>query len=86
MELLKSAAHSGALGCTRDIIREPMVVVKHLLDPAMESLITRVVHLLLPMYIITCGLYYKCLTIITYDRNDSGQYYKTTIVVKASLS
>jgi hypothetical protein len=27
---------------------------------------------------------YKCFTIIIYDHNDSGQYYKTTIVVKAS--
>ncbi len=34
----------------------------------------------------TSGLYYKCFTIVIYDRNDSGQYYKTTIVVKASLS
>jgi hypothetical protein len=30
----------------------------------------------------TCGLYYKCFTIIIYDRNDSGQYYKTTIMIK----
>jgi hypothetical protein len=35
---------------------------------------------------IICGLYYKCFTIIIYDRNDSGQYYKTMIVVKAILS
>ena len=34
----------------------------------------------------TCGLYYKSFTIIIYDRNDSGQYYKTKITVKASLS
>jgi len=27
----------------------------------------------------SCGLYYKCFTI--YDRNDSGQYYKTTIMI-----
>jgi hypothetical protein len=32
------------------------------------------------------GLYYKCFTIVIYDRNDSGQYYKTTITVKASLN
>ncbi len=32
------------------------------------------------------GLYCKCFTIVIYDNNDSGQYYKTTIVVKASLS
>ncbi len=32
------------------------------------------------------GLYYKCFMIVIYDRNDSGQYYKSTIVVKASLS
>jgi hypothetical protein len=25
----------------------------------------------------TSGLYYKCLTIIIYDRNDIGLYYKT---------
>ncbi len=29
----------------------------------------------------TCGLYYKCFTIIIYDHNDSGQYYKTTITI-----
>jgi hypothetical protein len=34
----------------------------------------------------TCGLYYKCFTIVIYDRNDSVQYYKTMIVVKTSLS
>jgi hypothetical protein len=34
----------------------------------------------------SCGQYYKCFTIIIYDRNDSGQHYKTVIVVKASLS
>jgi hypothetical protein len=28
-----------------------------------------------------CGLYYKCFTIVIYDRNDSGQYYKTTIMI-----
>ncbi len=27
------------------------------------------------------GLYYKQVTIIIYDRNDSGQYYKTTIMI-----
>jgi hypothetical protein len=27
------------------------------------------------------GLYYKCFTIVIYDRNDSGQYYKTTITI-----
>ncbi len=32
------------------------------------------------------GLYYKLLTIVIYDSNAIGQYYKTTIVVKASLS
>jgi hypothetical protein len=30
---------------------------------------------------IICGMYYKCFTIIIYDRNDSGQYYKTTIKI-----
>jgi hypothetical protein len=29
----------------------------------------------------TCGLYYKCFTIVIYNRNDSGQYYKTTITI-----
>ncbi len=29
----------------------------------------------------TCGLYYKSFTIIIYDRNDSGQYYKTMITI-----
>jgi hypothetical protein len=29
----------------------------------------------------SCGLYYKCFTIIIYNHNDSGQYYKTTIMI-----
>ncbi len=29
------------------------------------------------IFIISCGLYYKCLTIVIYDRNDIGLYYKT---------
>ncbi len=29
----------------------------------------------------TCGLYYKQVTIVIYDCNDSGQYYKTTIMI-----
>ncbi len=29
----------------------------------------------------TSGLYYKCFMIVIYDRNDSGQYYKTTITI-----
>jgi len=28
-----------------------------------------------------CGLYYKQVTIVIYDRNDSGQYYKTSITI-----
>ncbi len=32
------------------------------------------------------GLYYKHFTIVIYDRNDSGQHYKTAITAKASLS
>jgi len=32
------------------------------------------------------GVYYKCFTIVIYDRNDSGQYNKTMIIVEASLS
>ncbi len=27
------------------------------------------------------GLYYKCFTIVSYDRNDSGKYYKATIMI-----
>jgi hypothetical protein len=35
------------------------------------------------MYAANCGLYYKSFMIVIYDRNDSGQYYKTinTIVI-----
>ncbi len=29
----------------------------------------------------TSGLYYKQVTIVIYDCNDSGQYYKTTITI-----
>ncbi len=32
----------------------------------------------------TCGLYYKKFTIVIYDCNAIGQYYKTTIVVMAN--
>ncbi len=32
----------------------------------------------------SCGLCYKNFTIVIYDRNAIGQYYKTTIVVMAS--
>ncbi len=32
------------------------------------------------------GLYYKNFMIVIYDRNVIGQYYKTTIVAKASPS
>jgi len=28
-----------------------------------------------------CGLYYKCFMIVIYNRNDSGQYYKTRITI-----
>jgi len=34
----------------------------------------------------TSGLYYKTFRIVIYDRNDMSQYYKTTIVAKASLT
>ncbi len=27
------------------------------------------------------GLHYKCFTIVIYDHNDSGKYYKTTITI-----
>jgi len=33
-----------------------------------------------------CGLYYKCFIIVIYNYNVSVQYYKTTIIIKASLS
>jgi len=36
------------------------------------------------LVIMTCGLHYKSLTIVIYNGNDSGQYYKTTITAKAS--
>jgi hypothetical protein len=29
----------------------------------------------------SCGLYYKCFTIVIYDHNDSGQYNKTRIMI-----
>ncbi len=29
----------------------------------------------------SCGLYYKCFTIVIFNHNDSGQYYKTTITI-----
>ena len=32
----------------------------------------------------TSGLNYKCFMIVIYNRNDSGQYYKTMITTKAS--
>ncbi len=32
------------------------------------------------------GLYYKSFTIVIYNRNTSGQHYKTAITAKASLS
>ncbi len=31
--------------------------------------------------LMTSGLYYKQVTIIIYDRDDSGQYHKTTITI-----
>ncbi len=30
------------------------------------------------------GLYFKSFTIVTYDHNDSGQYYKTVIIYNPS--
>jgi hypothetical protein len=29
--------------------------------------------------VVTCGLYCKCFTILIYNCNDSGQYYKTKL-------
>ncbi len=40
----------------------------------------------MPHLALTNGLYYKTFTIVIYDRNAIGQYYKTTIVATASLS
>ncbi len=37
--------------------------------------------IILPMY----GLYYKSFTIIIYDRNDNGLYYKTVIVANLTM-
>ncbi len=31
--------------------------------------------------LLICGLYYKHVTIVIYDRNDSVQYHKTTITI-----
>jgi hypothetical protein len=39
------------------------------------------VLLISPNFFGNSGLYYKCFMIIIYDRNDSGQYYKTTIMI-----
>ncbi len=36
--------------------------------------------------VLTCGLCYKSFTIVIYDRNAIGQYYKTTIVVGLTMS
>jgi hypothetical protein len=30
---------------------------------------------------VPCGLYYKYFTIVIYDHNDSGQYYKAKIMI-----
>ncbi len=32
-----------------------------------------------------CGLYYKSLTIVLYNHNDNGLYYKTTIVANLTI-
>jgi hypothetical protein len=34
----------------------------------------------------TSGLYYKSFTIVIYNRNDNGLYYKTTIVANLALA
>jgi hypothetical protein len=34
----------------------------------------------------TGGLYYKCFTIVIYDHNDNGLYYKTTILANLALA
>jgi hypothetical protein len=38
------------------------------------------------VYVFNCGLYYKRFTIIIYDRNDNGLYYKTTITTCLALA
>ena len=35
---------------------------------------------------VPCGLYYKTITIVIYDRNDNGLYYKTAIVANFALA
>ncbi len=34
----------------------------------------------------TSGLYYKCFTIVIYDHNDNGLYYKTALVTNLALA
>jgi hypothetical protein len=39
------------------------------------------VNLKFPGSLPACALYYKHVTIVIYDRNDSVQYHKTTITI-----
>jgi hypothetical protein len=34
-----------------------------------------------PDFSLISGLYYECFTIVIYDHDDSGLYYKTTITI-----
>jgi len=36
--------------------------------------------------LLICGLYYKHVTIVIYDRNDSVQYHKTTITIVIDMT
>jgi hypothetical protein len=51
---------------------------KVLLTKSYEKIILKTFYEYTP-----CGLYYKSFTIVIYDRNDSGQYCKTTITAEA---
>ncbi len=62
------------------------VVILSVVAPSIQPTNCSVLHILHPWTNFsrqdeTCGLYYKFFIIIIYDRNDSGQYYKTTITI-----
>jgi hypothetical protein len=43
------------------------------------------VYIMVSMPTMHCGLYYKSFTITTYNHNDSGLHYITTLLAKAKL-
>ncbi len=60
----------------------PLISGSDILDPDWLSFCTVYTCLFYEIhYLETSGLYYKHVTIVIYDRNDSGQYYKTTIMI-----